>query len=210
MIELNIIKGRLESFRKKRIIFSVFLIYFAGLIFLMGVLSLNILFNRTFIKKTLNEIEAIKQKLSADSEKIAYIKENEKEMQTLLKGMDFFIEESDKRIQWAPILTFVGERIPAGVWLERFVSKEDTSQAEKKGEKAILISGYILPGIVNEREVIDRMVRTLSSGDIFSTVSLKDVKKVVETENNIELLTFQIECRLKQKRGAGNVAKESN
>jgi len=210
MIELNIIKGRLESFRKKRIIFSVFLIYFAGLIFLMGVLSLNILFNRIFIKKTINEIEAIKQKLSADNEKITYIKENEKEMQGLLKGMNFFIEESEKRIQWAPILTFVGERIPAGMWLERFVSKEESSQTEKKGEKKIVISGYILPGVVNEREVIDRMVRSLSSGDIFSDVSLKDVKKVVETENKIELLAFEIECRIKQKRGAGNVAKASN
>ncbi|MCM8820847.1 MAG: hypothetical protein NC932_02725 [Candidatus Omnitrophica bacterium] len=72
----------------------------------------------------------------------------------------------------------------------------------------ILISGYVLPGMVNEREAIDRFVRSMSDGNTFIDVSLKEVKKMIQ--NDKEVLAFHIECILKQKRGTDNAGDVSD
>ena len=207
MIELNIIKGRLEKFRKKKMVFNVFVIYLAGLLFLLLILSMNLLANKASILRIKKEIKTIEDKIAAEQEKFNYIKEREKKTQELLKSINFFTEVARERVLWSPVLAFTGEKVPTGIWLDRFTVK-DTSDKQKKGVITVLISGYVLPGMVNEREAIDRFVRSLSDGNIFTDVFLKEVRKT--TQDEIEVLAFQMECILKQKRGADNVSEVSD
>ncbi|HOL21311.1 MAG TPA: PilN domain-containing protein [bacterium] len=207
MIELNIIKGRLEKFRKKKMVFNVFVIYLAGLLFLLLILSMNLLANKASILRIKKEIKTIEDKIAAEQEKFNYIKEREKKTQELLKSINFFTEVARERVLWSPVLAFTGEKVPPGIWLDRFTVK-DTSDKQKKGVITVLISGYVLPGMVNEREAIDRFVRSLSDGNIFTDVFLKEVRKT--TQDEIEVLAFQMECVLKQKRGADNVSEVSD
>jgi len=41
MIELNILKTRLEGFRRKRVILNLFIIYFGGLLLILMILSMK-------------------------------------------------------------------------------------------------------------------------------------------------------------------------
>lgn len=204
MIEINIIRTRLEKFRKKRMVFNIFLIYLAGLLFLLFILSMNFLANKAYISRIKRDIKSIEDKIAAEQEKFNYVKEQEKKTQILLKNMNFFTKVTEERILWAPILAFTGEKVPAGIWLDRFTVKD----AQKQKEIVLIISGYVLPGMVNERDAIDRFVRSMDNGNIFKEVSLKEVKKT--EHDDIEVLAFQIECGLKQNRDKDDTGKKSN
>lgn len=197
MIEINIIKTQLEKFRRRRMVFNLFLIYLAGLIFLLFIFSMGIMVNKASIARIKKDIQLIENKIAAEQEKFIYIKEREKKAQQLLKNMDIFTEEVRKRVLWSPVLIFTGERVPTGIYLDGFTVKDTP---DKNKELIVIISGYILPGITNERETIDRFIRNMSDGYIFSNIFLRDVQK--EVRDRTEVLAFHIECRLKQKRGA--------
>ncbi|MBN1445317.1 MAG: PilN domain-containing protein [Candidatus Omnitrophica bacterium] len=204
MIELNIIKARLAKFRKQRVVVNLFIIYFAGLAFLLMILAMNFLRNELNIRHMRREIKTIEEKISGESEKVEYIKAREKESVRLLKKMDFFAEESRGKIFWAPILAFTARNVPAGIWLEKFSSPAD----EKKETVAITIKGYVFPDIADERAAIDRFVRNLGSGSMFGAVYLKEVIKV-ERERR-QVVSFEIECELKQKRSVKKIAGASD
>lgn len=208
MIEINIIKSRLEKFRKKRLVFNLFLIYFAGLIFLGGFFLVVFLSNRSVINNTKKEIDRIKNQIYAEKEKFEYIKEKEKVSEFLLKSINLFINEKEKRIEWAPVLAFIGEKIPNGIWIDRLGTGEDKYTDKEGKNTTISISGYVLKGVVNERETVDRLVRNLNSGSIFSNVLLKEIK-IAEVEDE-EVLFFNIECLLQKKKEIKNVAEASN
>ncbi|MCM8776703.1 MAG: PilN domain-containing protein [Candidatus Omnitrophica bacterium] len=206
MIEINIIKTRLEKFRRKRMAFNFFSIYFAGLLFLLFIFSMNFLANKAYISKIKREIKTIEDKIAAEQEKFNYIKEYENQTKILLKKMNFFTTALKERILWAPVLAFTGEKVPPGIWLDRFAVKDKLDK--DKGMNTVLISGYVLPGMVNEREAIDRFVRSMSTGTIFGEVSLKEVKKIIQ--NDKEVIAFHMECILKQKRGTDNASDVSD
>ncbi|MCX8082231.1 MAG: hypothetical protein N3D17_02365 [bacterium] len=212
MIEINIIRTRLERFKNRHMVFNLFLIYFAGLFFLLGFLLIVFLSNRSIISKTSNEIENIQQKIISDKEKFDFIKQKDVESQEMLKSINFFINEKEKRIEWAPILNFVGENVPSGIWLERFYSKEVDNRPQSTGDRGekstvILISGYVFREIMNERESIDKFVKNLTAFNGFKDVYLKEVKKIIV--ENTEVISFLIECEIKGKKGK-NAIETSN
>ncbi len=196
MIELNILKTRLEKFRRRRVVLNLFVIYFTVLAFLLAVLAMDFIVNKLAIKKISDDIKAIECKIADEKEKVGYIRSKEKESERLLKNLEIFSSEAEKRIVWTPILYFTGQNVPQGIWLERFSVKDTATQPEgKKGQTMIIISGYVFPEIVNEREAIDRFVRNMSRGEIFSGVYLKEIRKV--TKGVTEVRAFNMECELK-------------
>lgn len=201
MIELNILKLRLEEYKKQRMMVNLFILYFAGLVFILMVLSMGFIVNKIQMKNLQKNIKKIEANITLEKEKVEYVKEKEQESIMLLKNIEFFSSEYKKRISWAPILSFSGETVPSGIWLERFSSKEKVSQVEDKTQKQhiITIDGYVLPGVANEREAIDRFVRNMSKGILFKRVSLKEVKK--EMKRSVDVNAFNIECELKSTGG---------
>jgi len=196
MIELNILKTRLEKFRRRRVVLNLFVIYFTVLAFLLAVLAMDFIVNKLAIKKISDDIKAIECKIADEKEKVGYIRSKEKESERLLKNLEIFSSEAEKRIVWTPILYFTGQNVPQGIWLERFSVKDTATQPEGKKDKTmIIISGYVFPEIVNEREAIDRFVRNMSRGEIFSGVYLKEIRKV--TKGVTEVRAFNMECELK-------------
>lgn len=196
MIELNVLKTRLEKFRKQRVVLNLFVIYFAGLAFLFIILSMNFIANKMYIKRIKKDIKTIENKIAEEKEKVDYIKDREKESEKLLNNLKLFSSESKKRILWTPILAFTGQNVPSGIWLEKFSVKESSSREQDKKEgAAIVITGYVFPEIANEREAIDRFVRNMSSGNLFDGVYLKEVRK--EMKDLTEVQAFNIECELK-------------
>jgi hypothetical protein len=196
MIELNVLKTRLEKFRKQRVVLNLFVIYFAGLFFLLVFFAITFAGNRTQIKRIRSDIKRIENSIAAEKEKVDYIKDREKESKKLIGGLELFSSESENRVVWSPILAFTGQNVPSGIWLERFSVKESSSrEKDKKETKAIVINGYVFPEIVNEREAIDRFVRNLSRSVLFSGVYLKEVKK--EVKDKMTVRAFSVECELK-------------
>jgi Tfp pilus assembly protein PilN len=204
MIELNIIKARLAKFKRRRMIFNLFVIYFAGLVFLLMILAMNFLRNELNIRQMNREKKAIEEKISGEIQKVEYIREREDESVRLLKKMEFFAEEAGEKIFWAPILSFTARNVPAGIWLEKFSSPAD----DKKEAVVITIRGYVLPDITDERAAIDRFVRNLGSGGMFGAVYLKEVVKVEREKRQV--VSFEIECELKQKRSVKKIAGTSD
>jgi Tfp pilus assembly protein PilN len=195
MIELNILKTRLEKFRRQRVVLNLFIIYFTVLVFFLGLLAMNFIVNKLTIKRIRNDIKTLECKITDEKEKVGYIKNKEQESEHLLKNLEIFSSEVEKRIIWAPILHFTGQNVPSGIWLERFSVKNPATQKKSEKDKAVItISGYVFPEIVNEREAIDRFVRNMSRGDIFREVYLKEVKK--EMKGVTEVRAFNIECGL--------------
>jgi len=209
MIELNILRTRLDRFRKQQIVLNLFIIYFAGLAFLLLLLAMTFLGNKLYISRIENDIRTIEEKIAAEQKTVEYIKIREKESERLLKRMSVFAEEYEKRILWAPLLAFTGQNVPAGIWLEDFsVKPASSAPKEKKDTVTVTITGYLLPGMVNERVVIDRFVRDLSRGNVFAGVYLKEVRK--KEREGMETVVFDIECELKNKRGVSDVAEASD
>jgi len=127
---------------------------------------------------------------------VGYIKTREKESERLLKGMELFSSEIEKRVLWSHILYFVGQNVPSGIWLERLAMKEiSKDKSDKKKEKIIAVDGYVLPEVINERKAIDRFVRDMSRGNMFSGVYLKEVKK--EVRDHLDVQVFKVECEIK-------------
>ncbi len=204
MIELNILETRLEKFKKQRVVFNLFIIYFAGLAFLLLLLAMNFLRNEMNIRQIRQDIKTIESKISGESEKVEYIKAREEESGRLLKKMEFFAAESQNNILWAPIIAFTARNVPSGMWLEKFTVPDE----DKKETVMITIKGYILPDAVDERATIDRFVRSLGNGNLFEAVYLREVRR--DKKDKTEVTSFEIECELKQKRSVKKIAGTSD
>ncbi|MGI6595862.1 MAG: hypothetical protein ACOX1Z_04130 [Candidatus Ratteibacteria bacterium] len=57
MIELNILKLRLEEYKKQRMMVNLFILYFAGLVFILMVLSMGFIVNKIQMKNLQKNIK---------------------------------------------------------------------------------------------------------------------------------------------------------
>jgi len=194
MIELNILKDRLEKFRRKRVIFNLFIIYSGGLVFILLALSMNFVGNKMQVVKIKESIRKIERNMEKEKDRISYIGEKSEETESLLKSLSFFASESKKRILWTDKIAFIGERVPYGIWLSSLYS--NTPGKDEKEPRTITVEGYILPDMVNERAAVDEFVRNLSNANMFETVSLKEVSKNSKLRDDI--ISFEILCELKK------------
>lgn len=192
MIELNILKERLEKFRKKRVVFNLFIIYFGGLVFIVLALSLNFMGNKIQVLRIKQDIEKIERRMETEKEVISSIGRKGKETENLLKNLSFFTSEFKKRVIWTEKLAFIGKNIPLGIWLSKLVT---APPKDKKASGKLTLSGYLLPEAVNERETVDRFVRILNDSGLFKAVSLKEVRR--DTRERREVVSFEISCELK-------------
>lgn len=196
MIELNLIKTRLEKFKRQRVVLNLFIIYFAGLVFIFMIMGMHFIGNRVEIRQLHRNIKEISAKIAAEEEKVNYIQKKDIETRKLLKNLGMYSSEYKKRVLWSPILSFVGERVPSKICLESFsLTKSSSEEKGSKKKRIILITGYVLPETTNERETIDRFIRNMSSARFFEKVCLKEVRK--EMKDTQKIMSFNIECELK-------------
>ncbi|HNS32875.1 MAG TPA: PilN domain-containing protein [bacterium] len=194
MIELNLLKERLARFKRKRVIINLFIIYFGGIAFILIALLMNFMGNKMQVKRIMHDIKKIEEKMENEKDIIESIEKKGKDTEELLKSIAFFMSESEKRVLWTGRLNFIGSSVPYGIWLNRLASD---SPDEDSKERTITIEGHLLPFMTNERESIDRFVRTLGSGSIFETVSLQEISRVVKGEK--EIVSFTIVCGIDKK-----------
>ena len=194
MIELNILKERLEKYKNRRVITNLFIIYLGGLLFILMVLGMTFLGNKIQIRKVLSDIRKIEDKMNKEKEVISEIKTKGEETDKLLEVMAFFISEKEKRVVWTNNIGFIGRNVPHGLWLSRLSYIMPSST---KALKILNIEGYMLPDMSNERETIDRFVRNLSRGNYFEYVKLQIVTKTGSEEDQI--VSFYLKCEMLKK-----------
>jgi Tfp pilus assembly protein PilN len=194
MIELNILKERLEKYKNRRVITNLFIIYLGGLLFILMVLGMTFLGNKIQIRKVLSDIRKIEDKMNKEKEVISEIKTKGEATDKLLEVMAFFISEKEKRVLWTNNIGFIGRNVPYGIWLSRL---SYTMPSSAKALRIISIEGYMLPDMANERETIDRFVRNLSRGNYFENVKLQKVTKTGSEEDQI--VSFYLKCEMLKK-----------
>lgn len=191
MIELNILKPRLEEYRKRRILLNAFVLYFSIMAFLFAILAMHFIVNRRHVNRIKSEIKAIESSIAEQKERVEYIAMREAQIQRSLKELAVFSSESEKRVLLAPVLSFTAGNVPSGIWLERFSANAPAS-AGSDSKASLEIQGYVFSSAVNDRQAIDRFVRSMSRGDMFKSVALNYVRR--ETYGESEVTAFSVNC----------------
>jgi len=197
-IELNIIRERYEKYVRKRIYLKLISFYILGLFFILFIIGINFLFTRRQIQKITGEIRDIKEKMMKEKNVIEKIKRQNVESKKLLqKIMDYQAEEKN-RINWATKLIEIGNSVPYGVWIDKLTGEIKYTKKNKK-EKIIIICGYVLPQIINERKGIDKFIKNLEKFSTFKKTFLASVKK--EKKDDINVIYFEIKTVINEKNG---------
>ncbi len=193
MIEINILKDRLFRYKQKRVVLNLFLIYVGGLLLILFILSISFWGNIQQIGSIQESIQNIERQKESHKAIIHLIETKGQQTESLLERLAFFMSEYEKRVLWTELLGFISNSLPNGLWLEQLALKPSQ---DAKSPRVITITGYTLADGVDERASIEMLVRNLSRGKPFETVSLNSVHR--ETKEQQEVVSFEITCELKQ------------
>jgi len=197
-IELNIIKERYEKYVRKQLYLKLISFYILGLFFILFIIGINFLFTRRQIQKITGEIKDIKEKMIKEKNIIEKIKKQNVESKKLLQKIMDYQAEKKNRIDWAPKLVEIGNSVPYGIWIDKLTGEIKYTKKNKK-EKIIIICGYVLPQIINERKGIDKFIKNLEKCSTFKKTFLASVKK--EKKDNINVIYFEIKTTINEKNG---------
>ncbi|MBA7679473.1 hypothetical protein ES703_87770 [subsurface metagenome] len=191
-IQLNLIRGRVSSFRAKslrRILFAILLGVFLLLIMWMGYVYID---NYYEIKDTQNRLTLTLRQYDALNPEVFRVVKYKKEWDSLYHKISLTSELKGKQIWWTPRLQAFSELIPENIWIS-------TISVEKSGPGVTLsLEGFAVPGDNRGFRSIENFARQLKENPAFSKI-MKDINLTTASrteEEEISAMSFRLSCRL--------------
>ena len=210
-IQLNLIRGRVASFRLKslrKIVFATLLLAFFLLIMLMGYIYID---NYYEIKDYQNQLALISQKYASLNKEVFRIVEYKEEWDSLHQKISLNSELKGKQIWWTPKLQALGELIPENIWINSLSvqksapsprrassSRAKASPARPRPSMALILEGFALPGDNQGFRSIENFAQELRGNPTFSKIIEGiDLTTATRTEREeLPVMSFQLSCRL--------------
>lgn len=144
---------------------------------------------RTRLVRIESEIEDLKNKMMKEKNLIEKIKKQNIESKELLRKIMDYQGEKKERITWTSKLAEIGQSVPYGIWIDKLTGQVKYSRKNKK-EKLIVIEGYVLPQVVNERKTIDMFIKNLERFPSFKNTFLSTIRE--DKKNNVKVIYFEL------------------
>lgn len=191
-IQLNLIRGRVSSFRAKslrRIFFAVLLGVFLLLIVWMGYIYIA---NYYDIKDTQNRVTLIVKQYDTLNPEVFRIVKYKNEWDSLLHKISLTSELKGKQIWWTPRLQAFSELIPENIWISSI-------SVQRSGPGMTLsLQGFAVPGDNRGFRSIEDFARQIKENPAFSNI-MKDINLTTASrteKEKISAMSFRLSCQL--------------
>ncbi|HRR96992.1 MAG TPA: hypothetical protein P5150_09730 [Candidatus Ratteibacteria bacterium] len=193
MIEINILRKRLERFHRRRVLTKIIIFYFGGLFLILLILGGVYLSNKLIILQDKENMDKLRADIRKDEELVEMVKKFHDECDVLCKNMSLYKDEINSRVVWYDKLSLISNCLPPGMYLNRISFKESGSQEKKK---VIIIDGYVSPIVENPRKTLSSFVQNIKrdGGSLIDKITLTQINNVKTEE---EVVYFVFECSLK-------------
>lgn len=203
MIEINILRERLEKFRGRLVFSRVIMGYLFGLLFVFSGVFGKLAANRIQINSIQRNIARVRASISQEQSVVNQIQTYQARMENLLKKLALCETELADRPVWTEKVRLIGESLPPGMWLTRITVSQGSqwkSATEQKGNTFFLIDGFVSQAGTREREALASFLTRLSdqAKKEFDTVILREVSRV-ETKEGMQI-AFKVECLVQGKK----------
>ena len=191
-IQLNLIRGRVSSFRAKslrRVFFAVLLGVFLLLIMWMGYIYIG---NYYDIKDTQNRVTLIVKQYDTLNPEVFRIVKYKNEWDSLHHKISLTSELRGKQIWWTPRLQAFSELIPENIWISSI-------SVQRSGPGMTLsLQGFAVPGDNRGFRSIENFARQIKENPAFSEI-MKDINLTTASrteKEEISAMSFRLSCRL--------------
>ena len=191
-IQLNLIRGRVSSFRAKslrRVFFAVLLGVFLLLIMWMGYIYIG---NYYDIKDTQNRVTLIVKQYDTLNPEVFRIVKYKNEWDSLHHKISLTSELKGKQIWWTPRLQAFSELIPENIWISSI-------SVQRSGPGMTLsLQGFAVPGDNRGFRSIENFARQIKENPAFSEI-MKDINLTTASrteKEEISAMSFRLSCRL--------------
>jgi len=191
-IQLNLIRGRVSSFRAKslrRIFFAVLLGVFLLLIMWMGRVYIG---NYYEIKDSQNRLTLILRQYDALNPEVFRIVKYKEEWDSLHHKISLTSELKGKQIWWTPRLQAFSELIPENIWISSI-------SVQKSGPGMTLsLQGFAVPGDNRGFRSIENFAHQIKENPAFSKI-MKDINLTTASrteQEEISAMSFRLSCQL--------------
>ncbi|HOK56735.1 MAG TPA: hypothetical protein PKV21_09290 [bacterium] len=197
MIEINLLKRRLEKYRKKILLIRFIIFYLTGLVTIFLICGIFYLSNKIIIERIKNEIKNLDKEIMAEKVIFENLKTNDKKLQILCQKCSFYEDEYKDRILWSDIFWIISDSLPSGIWIKKLSYKKGYTQKGKNFN--IFIEGYISPYYIQPEKGCSYFAKNLmeKGKSIFEKISLLEIRKEKKEDN--EIYYFKFELNLKEK-----------
>ena len=191
-IQLNLIRGRVSSFRAKslrRVFFAVLLGVFLLLIMWMGYIYIG---NYYDIKDTQNRVTLIVKQYDTLNPEVFRIVKYKNEWDSLHHKISLTSELKGKQIWWTPRLQAFSELIPENIWISSI-------SVQRSGPGMTLsLQGFAVPGDNRGFRSIENFARQIKENPAFSEI-MKDINLTTASrteKEKISAMSFRLSCQL--------------
>lgn len=195
MIEVNILKVRLEKYKRKILILRILIFYLAGLILIILICSAVFFSNKLIVDGIKKEIKNLENKAKAERIFFENLKKSDEKLQILCKKCSFYEDEYKNRVIWSRNLAIISESLPDGMWLSRLSYKKEFTENGKK--IIILLDGFISPFYIKPEKGCLIFARNLKEkgSNIFEKISLIEITKGQKDDNEVYYFKFEINVK---------------
>ena len=191
-IQLNLIRGRVSSFRAKslrRILFAVLLGVFLLLIMWMGRVYIG---NYYEIKDSQNRLTLILRQYDTLNPEVFRIVKYKKEWDSLHHKISLTSELKGKQIWWTPRLQAFSELIPENIWISSI-------SVQRSGPGMTLsLQGFAVPGDNRGFRSIENFAHQIKENPAFSKI-IKEINLTTASrteKEKISAMSFRLSCQL--------------
>lgn len=191
-IQLNLIRGRVSSFRAKssrRILFAILLGVFLLLIMWMGRVYIG---NYYEIKDCQNRLTLILRQYDALNPEVFRIVKYKKEWDSLYHKISLTSELRGKQIWWTPRLQALSELIPENIWISS-ISVQKSAEA-----MTLSLQGFAVPGDNRGFRSIENFAHQIKENPAFSKI-IKEINLTTASrteKEEISAMSFRLSCKL--------------
>jgi len=210
-VQLNLIRGRVVSFRLKnlrKILFGTSLLAFFLLVMLMGYVYID---NYYEIKNCQTQLALILEESARLNKEVFRIVEYKREWDALHHNISLTSELKERQIWWTPKLQALSELIPENIWISRLTVQKSAkaprkvssagakaSQSKAPASITLILEGFALPGDNEGLRSIENFARELKENPVFSR-TMEEINLTTATwteKEKISAMSFRLSCKL--------------
>lgn len=195
MIEINILKGRWEKYKRRVLITRILIFYFGGILLILFICFGIFFSNKIIIEGIKKDIKNLEKQVKSERVIFENLKESNEKLQVLCEKCSFYENEYKNRLFWSKILSIISESIPQGMWISKLSYKKGYTTGEEN--LIILIEGFISPFYILPEKGCSIFARNLKEKGvkIFEKVSLSEIIKGTKEDNEVYYFKFEIKVK---------------
>lgn len=195
MIEVNILKGRWEKYKKRILMMRIFIFYLVGFFLIVLILSTISFSNKLTIDRIKKEIKNLEDKIKTEKIFFENLKKSNEKLQVLCKKCSFYEDEYKNRLLWSKNLAIISESLPKGMWLNKLSYKKEFKESGK--EIVILLEGFISPYYIKPEKGCLIFAKNLKEkgNEIFEKITLVEITKWQKEDSEVYHFKFEIKIK---------------